>query len=51
MALQKPDHVFGRNREWQGLAAFVTDPAPGATLGVVSGRRRQGKSFLLQALA
>ena len=24
---------------------------PGATLGVVSGRRRQGKSYLLQALA
>jgi AAA+ ATPase superfamily predicted ATPase len=47
----KPDHVFDRTREWRGLAAFAADRGPGATLGVVSGRRRQGKSFLLQALA
>ena len=46
----KPARVFDRAREWQGLAAFAADLAPGATLGVVSGRRRQGKSFLLQAL-
>lgn len=51
MALVKPDQVFDRTREWQGLAAFASDREPGATLGVVSGRRRQGKSFLLQALA
>ena len=30
---------------------FATDTRPGATLGVVSGRRRQGKTFLLDALA
>jgi uncharacterized protein len=51
MAVGKPDRVFDRAREWKGLAAFTADAAPGATLGVVSGRRRQGKSFLLQALA
>lgn len=52
MAPVKPDQVFDRTREWQGLAAFASDRGPGgATLGVVSGRRRQGKSFLLQALA
>src|ERR1700761_4152948 len=51
MAPVKPAWVFDRDREWQGLAAFVADPAPRATLGVVSGRRRQGKSYLLQALA
>jgi hypothetical protein len=51
MALVKPDRVFDRVREWGGLASFAADPTPGATLGVVSGRRRQGKSFLLQALA
>ncbi len=51
MALVKPDQVFDRVREWQGLAAFASDAGLGATLGVVSGRRRQGKSFLLQALA
>ncbi|MGH3281520.1 MAG: AAA family ATPase, partial [Trebonia sp.] len=51
MALVKPAWVFDREREWAGLTAFATDPAPRATLGVVSGRRRQGKSYLLQALA
>jgi hypothetical protein len=49
--LAKPAHLFDRTAEWRGLASFVADPRPGATLGVVSGRRRQGKSFLLQALA
>jgi uncharacterized protein len=51
MTLNKPAWVFDREREWQGLTAFVADPSPRATLGVVSGRRRQGKSYLLQALA
>ena len=30
--------------------SHATDPAAGARLGVVSGRRRQGKTFLLRAL-
>jgi uncharacterized protein len=47
----KPARLFDRDAEWRGLASFATDARPGATLGVVSGRRRQGKSFLLQALA
>jgi AAA+ ATPase superfamily predicted ATPase len=47
----KPPHLFDRDAEWRGLVAFATDDRPGATLGVVSGRRRQGKSYLLQALA
>jgi AAA+ ATPase superfamily predicted ATPase len=52
MAQGKPSWVFDREREWQGLAAFAADRrSPRATLGVVSGRRRQGKSYLLQALA
>jgi AAA+ ATPase superfamily predicted ATPase len=51
MGLGKPSWVFDREREWRGLTAFVADPSPRATLGVVSGRRRQGKSYLLQALA
>jgi uncharacterized protein len=49
--MDKPGHVFDRDAEWAGLASFATDARPGATLGVVSGRRRQGKSYLLQALA
>src|SRR3984957_8016793 len=47
----KPAHIFGRVAEWDGLISFVSDARLGATLGVVSGRRRQGKSYLLQALA
>jgi hypothetical protein len=46
----KPARVFDREGEWQGLAAFAADLTPHATLGVVSGRRRQGKSYLLPAL-
>jgi AAA+ ATPase superfamily predicted ATPase len=46
----KPDDMFDRDVEWMELTAFATDERPGATLGVVSGRRRQGKTFLLRAL-
>lgn len=47
----KPSRVFDRDREWAGLVSYALDPGPGARLGVVSGRRRQGKSYLLEALA
>jgi len=47
----KPSHLFDRDAEWRGLVSFAADARVGATLGVVSGRRRQGKSYLLQALA
>ena len=46
----KPDDMFDRDVEWMELAAFADDDRPGATLGIVSGRRRQGKTFLLRAL-
>jgi len=42
--------MFDRDEEWAALSRFVADDRPGATLGVVSGRRRQGKTFLLDAL-
>lgn len=48
--IDRPPDVFDREAEWRALSAFATDPAPGATLGIVTGRRRQGKSFLLDAL-
>lgn len=51
MVTGKPEHVFDRVREWAGLTSFAGREHPGAMLGVVSGRRRQGKSFLLEALA
>lgn len=46
----KPSHVFDRGAEWDGLMAFVSRPLPRAMLGVVSGRRRMGKTYLLRAL-
>jgi uncharacterized protein len=48
--LERPEGMFDRHAEWSALGAFATDTQPGATLGVVSGRRRQGKTFLLRAL-
>ncbi|MGW7290428.1 AAA family ATPase [Streptomyces sp. NPDC054847] len=47
--LLKPADMFDREYEWSALSRFITDEQPGATLGVVSGRRRQGKTFLLDA--
>lgn len=45
---RKPDQIFDRDREWRALAGFAD--APGPQLGIVSGRRRQGKTFLLTGL-
>ena len=42
--------MFDRDFEWSELSRFATYDGPGATLGIVSGRRRQGKSYLLDAL-
>ncbi|MGA4542591.1 AAA family ATPase [Uniformispora flossi] len=47
--MRKPAEMFDREYEWSALTRFITDEQPGATLGVVSGRRRQGKTFLLDA--
>jgi uncharacterized protein len=49
-ALAKPDRVFDRDREWDALGRFATSTSPDVRLGIVSGRRRQGKTFLLDAL-
>ena len=48
--MHKPDEVFDRDAEWEALREFATSTSPHALLGVVHGRRRQGKSLLLQAL-
>lgn len=45
-----PD-IVGRAPEWSALSQFATSGAAEATLGIVWGRRRVGKSFLLQSLA
>jgi len=49
--LPKPADVFDREAEWQALSRFATSESPDVRLGVVSGRRRMGKTFLLDALA
>lgn len=45
-----PERV-GRAVEWTRLVEFASSGVPRPTLGIVWGRRRVGKSFLLHALA
>ncbi|MCL2483584.1 MAG: ATP-binding protein, partial [Propionibacteriaceae bacterium] len=47
---RKPLDMFDRDVEWDELIHFATSTQPKATLGIVSGRRRQGKTFLLDSL-
>ena len=49
--LPRPGDLFDREQDWAELSSFVTDSAPGLRIGVVYGRRRQGKSYLLRRLA
>jgi hypothetical protein len=49
--IPKPDRLFGRDVEWEELSEFVASPVAGATLGLVYGRRRQGKTLMLELLA
>jgi AAA+ ATPase superfamily predicted ATPase len=50
-AAAKPDRLFDRDAEWRELTEFAASPTPGATLGLLYGRRRQGKTLLLELLA
>lgn len=45
-----PADAVGREHEWRSLTEFSQSTAPHSTLGVVWGRRRIGKSFLLGQL-
>jgi uncharacterized protein len=49
MIILKPDELHGRDREWRALSEFATADTQ-AGLAVVYGRRRQGKTHLLQSL-
>ncbi|MGH3544343.1 MAG: hypothetical protein ACRDPW_00175 [Mycobacteriales bacterium] len=48
--MEKPTEMFDREFEWSEVVRFASRADPQATLGIVSGRRRQGKTFLLDAL-
>lgn len=48
--IDKPDRIFDRDVEWGHLTRFTERGADRPQLGVISGRRRQGKTYLLEAL-
>lgn len=48
--MDRPAEMFDRDFEWAELTRFAGYAGREATLGVISGRRRQGKTFLLDAL-
>ncbi|MFD9290107.1 ATP-binding protein [Streptomyces sp. NPDC060030] len=47
----RPERLYDREAEWDRLVAFVDDPRPGPAIGMVTGPRGHGKSYLLRALA
>lgn len=47
----KPERLFGRDVEWRELGEFAASEQQGASLGLVYGRRRQGKTLMLELLA
>lgn len=50
MIIPRPPELFDRLHEWDDLVGFAGDGAPGLRIGIVRGRRRHGKSFLLEHL-
>ena len=46
----RPSSLFDREVEWDDLTRFASAPRPALRLGIVYGRRRFGKSFLLRRL-
>ncbi len=50
MQIKPSEDMIGREVEWHRLTAFATSGEPSASLGIVWGRRRIGKSFMLQDL-
>ncbi len=48
--MSRPSWLFDRTGEWDRLWSFSHPEATGAGLGIVYGRRRQGKTTLLEAL-
>jgi hypothetical protein len=42
--------LLSRDGEWSELSRFATNDVVGATLALVYGRRRQGKTLLLELM-
>ncbi len=51
MRVDRPEGLFNRVHEWALLERFWDQKRPGARLGIAYGRRRQGKTALLEAFA
>lgn len=49
--MDRPADLYDREQEWTDLSEVVESNAPGLRIAIVSGRRRQGKSYLLRRLA
>lgn len=50
MPLRQPEDMVGRETEWARLCDFATSGEAHASLGIVWGRRRIGKTFLLESI-
>ncbi|HEY7915647.1 MAG TPA: ATP-binding protein [Acidimicrobiales bacterium] len=49
--VERPEDLYDRSQEWAELASFASSQKAGLRVAVVSGRRRQGKSFLLRRIS
>jgi hypothetical protein len=48
--MTRPPDLFDREAEESDLERFVSSDTPGLRIGILYGRRRTGKSFLLRRL-
>jgi uncharacterized protein len=48
--MDRPADLYDRSQEWTDLTAFASARTAGLRVAIVSGRRRQGKSFLLRRI-
>ena len=46
----RPEDLVDREAEWSDLETFASSSAPGLRIGLLYGRRRTGKSYLLRRL-